>query len=65
MMDGLVFKEVTLKDAKTLTDYFRLEAEYYNSISIETKNIYSEFGKKYYEKWLKAHPEYQDEKMIA
>ena len=25
----------------------------------------SEFGKKYYEKWLKAHPEYQDEKMIA
>ena len=25
----------------------------------------SEFGKQYYEKWLKAHPEYQDEKMIA
>ena len=25
----------------------------------------SEFGKKYYEKWLKAHPEYQDEEMIA
>lgn len=25
----------------------------------------SEFGKKYYEKWLKAHPEYQNEKMIA
>ena len=25
----------------------------------------SELGKKYYEKWLKAHPEYQDEKMIA
>ena len=25
----------------------------------------SEFGKKYYEKCLRAHPEYQDEKMIA
>ncbi len=25
----------------------------------------SEFGKRYYEKWLNAHPEYQDEKMIA
>ena len=25
----------------------------------------SEFGKQYYEKWLKAHLEYQDEKMIA
>ena len=25
----------------------------------------SEFGKRYYENWLKAHPEYQDEKMIA
>ena len=25
----------------------------------------SEFGKQYYEKWLKAHPEYQDEIMIA
>ena len=25
----------------------------------------SEFGKQYYENWLKAHPEYQDEKMIA
>lgn len=24
-----------------------------------------EFRKRYYEKWLKAHPEYQDEKMIA
>lgn len=25
----------------------------------------SEFGKQYYEKWLKAHPKYQNEKMIA
>ena len=25
----------------------------------------SEFGKQYYEKWLKAHPEYQDGKKIA
>ena len=25
----------------------------------------SEFGKRYFEEWLKAHPEYQDEKMIA
>jgi hypothetical protein len=25
----------------------------------------SEFGKQYYEKWLKAHPEYQDGKRIA
>lgn len=25
----------------------------------------SEFGKQYYEKWLKAHPEYQDQKMVA
>jgi hypothetical protein len=25
----------------------------------------SEFGKQYYEKWLKAHPEYQDGKQIA
>ena len=25
----------------------------------------SEFGKQYYENWLKAHPEYQDQKMVA
>lgn len=25
----------------------------------------SEYGKQYYEKWLKAHPEYQDGKQIA
>ncbi len=25
----------------------------------------SDFGKEYYEKWLKAHPEYQDGKRIA
>lgn len=25
----------------------------------------SEYGKQYYEKWLKAHPEYQDGKKIA
>ena len=25
----------------------------------------SEFGKRYFEEWLKALPEYQDEKMIA
>ena len=25
----------------------------------------SEFGKQYYEKWLKTHPEYQDQKMVA
>jgi len=25
----------------------------------------SEFGKRYFEEWLKAHPEYQDEKMIV
>lgn len=25
----------------------------------------SEVGKRYYEKWLKAHPEYQGKKMIA
>ncbi|MCR5652631.1 MAG: hypothetical protein K6F88_02425 [Ruminococcus sp.] len=25
----------------------------------------SEFGKQYYEEWLKVHPEYQDEKKIA
>ena len=25
----------------------------------------SEFGKRYYENWLKAHPEYQDGKRIA
>ena len=24
----------------------------------------SEFGKQYYEKWLKAHPEYQDGKRL-
>jgi hypothetical protein len=32
----------------------------------EIINFYnSKFGKQYYENWLKAHPEYQDEKMIA
>jgi hypothetical protein len=25
----------------------------------------SEFGKRYFEEWLKAHPEYQDGKKIA
>lgn len=25
----------------------------------------SEFGKQYYENWLKAHPEYQNQKMVA
>lgn len=25
----------------------------------------SEYGKQYFEKWLKAHPEYQDHKMVA
>lgn len=25
----------------------------------------SDFGKDYYEKWLKAHPDYQDRKRIA
>ena len=25
----------------------------------------SEYGKRYFEKWLKAHPEYQDGKKIA
>ena len=25
----------------------------------------SEFGKQYYENWLKAHSEYQDQKMVA
>ena len=25
----------------------------------------SEFGKRYYEKWLNAHPEYQNQKMVA
>ena len=25
----------------------------------------SEYGKQYYKKWLKAHPEYQDGKQIA
>ena len=40
MMDGLLCKEVTLKRTKRETDYFRLEAEYYNSTSIKASNYY-------------------------
>ncbi len=34
LMDGLKYKEILLSDTFTATDYFRLEAEYYNSISV-------------------------------
>lgn len=34
LMDGLKCKEILLSDTFTATDYFRLEAEYYNSKSV-------------------------------
>lgn len=34
LMDGLKCKEIMLSNTFTATDYFRLEAEYYNSISV-------------------------------
>ena len=34
LMDGLKCKEILLSDTFTATDYFRLEAEYYNSTSV-------------------------------
>lgn len=38
-MDGLKCKEVMLNDTFTETDYFRLEAEYYNSITMSYRNF--------------------------
>lgn len=34
LMDGLKCKEILLSDTFTATDYFRLEAEYYNSTTV-------------------------------
>lgn len=34
LMDGLKCKEILLSDTVTATDYFRLEAEYYNSTTV-------------------------------
>ena len=38
LMDGQRYKEVMLSDTYTETDYFRLEAEYYNSTTISYEN---------------------------
>ena len=34
LMDGLKCKEILLSDTFAATDYFRLEAEYYNSTTV-------------------------------
>ncbi len=39
-MDGLRCKEVMLSDTFTVTDYFRLEAEYYNSITVSYQDSF-------------------------
>ena len=64
----------TVKDEVSLLNNERQTAEYSEeALTLLAKafvpeiiDFYnSEFGKQYYEKWLKAHPEYQDQKMIA
>ena len=40
LMDGLKYKEVFLSDTYSATNYFRLEAEYYNSISVSYHQSY-------------------------
>ncbi len=40
LMDGLKCKEVFLSDTYSATNYFRLEAEYYNSISVSYHQSY-------------------------
>ena len=65
---------VTVKDEVSLLNNELQTAEYSEeALKLLAKAIVpdviefynSEFGKRYFEEWLKAHPEYQDEKMIA
>ena len=65
---------VTVKDEVSLLSNELRSAEYSEeALTLLAKAIVpdviefynSEFGKRYFEEWLKAHPEYQDGKRIA
>ena len=52
-----------LRSAEYSEEALTLLAKAFVTDIIEFYN--SEYGKRYFEKWLKAHPEYQDGKKIA
>lgn len=52
-----------LRSAEYSEEALTLLAKAFVPNIIDFYNI--EFGKQYYENWLKAHPEYQDQKMVA
>lgn len=52
-----------LRSAEYSEEALTLLAKAFVTDIIEFYN--SEFGKRYFEEWLKAHPEYQDGKKIA
>ena len=63
MKDEVNLLSIELQTAEYSEEALTLLAKAFVPDIIEFYN--SEFGKQYYEKWLKAHPEYQDGKKIA
>ena len=63
MKDEVNLLSIELQTAEYSEEALTLLAKAFVPDIIDFYN--SEFGKRYFEEWLKAHPEYQDGKRIA